>query len=48
MTACVVSKNKFYGRMLDAKAENLLYFERYLNTLNIRVVRGCDTTALAE
>lgn len=48
MSQYVVSKNKFYGRTLDADTEQLIYFERYLNTLNVRIVSGYDTNALIE
>jgi len=36
----VASKNKFYGKTLDRSADQWLYLERYLNTLNAYVVRG--------
>ena len=29
--------------MFDAKNEQLIYFERYLNTLNLRLLRGCTS-----
>ena len=43
-----MSKNKFYGKALDSKTEQLVYFERYLNTLNIRVLRGTRNASLNE
>ena len=36
----MISKNKFYGKTLDRETDQWVYLERYLNTLNIRVVRG--------
>ena len=36
----IVSKNKFYGKTLDRRTDQWVYLERYLTTLNIRVVRG--------
>ena len=36
----MISKNKFYGKTLDRKTDQWVYLERYLNTLNIRVVKG--------
>ena len=35
-----VSKNKFYGKILDRDTDQWVYFERYLNTMSMRVVRG--------
>ena len=43
-----MSKNKFYGRLVDLKSDQLVYFERYLNTINVRVARGYDTATIAE
>ena len=43
-----MSKNKFYGRTWNRLTEQLVYFERYLNTLNIRVVRGARNGILLE
>ena len=36
----LVSKNKYYGKTLDRENDQWIYLERYLNTLNVRVVRG--------
>ena len=36
----MVSKNKFYGKTLDRRTDQWVYLERYLTTLNIRVVQG--------
>lgn len=43
-----MSKNKFYGRAWNKLTEQLVYFERYLNTLNIRVVRGARNGNIHE
>ena len=36
----VMTKNKFYGKTLDRFTDQQVYFERYLNTVNVRIVRG--------
>ena len=37
---CVSSKNKFFGKILDREVDQWVYFERYLNTVNIRIIQG--------
>lgn len=46
----MATKNKFYGKSLNRDADQWVYFERFLNTLNLRVVDGylCMSNALKE